>query len=48
MQGPKAELRLEKPSPAQVDGDVLGETRHIEITIEPRALCVRVPQKDMS
>lgn len=48
MQGPKAELRLEKPSPAQVDGDVLGETRHIEITIEPRALCVRVPKKDMS
>lgn len=48
MQGPQAELRLEKPSLAQVDGDVLGETRHIAISIEPRALCVRVPQKNMN
>ena len=46
MQGPKAELRLEKPALAQVDGDVLGETRHIAITIEARALCVRVPEAD--
>lgn len=45
MQGPKAHLRLEKPCLAQVDGDIIGETRDIAISIEPRALCVRVPEK---
>jgi diacylglycerol kinase (ATP) len=38
-----AELLLEKPALAQVDGDMLGTTSHIRFTVEPRALKVRVP-----
>lgn len=46
LQGSKAEIRLEKPALAQVDGDILGETRHIALSVEHRALNVRVPQSD--
>ncbi|WP_165777226.1 diacylglycerol/lipid kinase family protein [Bifidobacterium primatium] len=44
IQGSRAEIRLEKPALAQVDGDILGKTAHIEFTVEHRALCVRVPE----
>ena len=43
-QGIKAEIRLEKPALAQVDGDLLGKTAHIEFTVEHQALCIRVPE----
>ncbi|RBP99760.1 diacylglycerol/lipid kinase family protein [Bifidobacterium xylocopae] len=43
VQGASAEIRLRKPALAQVDGDILGETRHIELTVDHQALCVRVP-----
>lgn len=44
IQGVSAEMQLERPAPAQVDGDVLGETRHLMFTVERRALIVRVPE----
>ncbi|KFF30609.1 diacylglycerol kinase catalytic domain protein [Bifidobacterium bombi DSM 19703] len=43
LQGISAEVRLETPALAQVDGDTLQETKHIMFTVEPRSLCVRVP-----
>lgn len=48
-QGVRAELTLSKPILAEVDGDILGETKHVELTVDQRALLVRVPtQPDMS
>ncbi|MBM6699777.1 NAD(+)/NADH kinase [Bifidobacterium pullorum subsp. saeculare] len=44
IQGVSAEVLLEKPALAQVDGDVLGETRHIRFEVEKQSLCVRVPE----
>lgn len=44
VQGVSAEVRLEKPALAEVDGDILRETRHIRFTVERRALTVRVPE----
>lgn len=44
IQGMNAELTLEKPALAQVDGDMLGATKHIRFDVEKRALCVRVPE----
>ena len=44
IKGSRAELHLERPALAQVDGDVLGETRHVAFSIEKQALCVRVPE----
>ena len=44
IQGVSAEVRLEKPALAEVDGDILRETRHIRFTVERRALTVRVPE----
>jgi len=44
IQGVSAELELEKPALAEVDGDILGETKHIRISVEKRALTVRVPE----
>ncbi|PST46993.1 diacylglycerol kinase [Bifidobacterium callitrichos] len=44
IQGVSAELTLEKPALAQVDGDMLPETRHIRFDVERRALIVRVPE----
>lgn len=46
LQGPRAEIKLEDPALAQVDGDILGETRHIALEVERQALNVRVPQTD--
>jgi diacylglycerol kinase family enzyme len=43
LQGTKAVLHLRRPTLAQVDGDVLGKTQHVEITVEQQALLVRVP-----
>lgn len=43
IQGVRAEITLQEPALAQVDGDILGKTSHIEFTIEPKALWVRVP-----
>ncbi|MFT9232628.1 MAG: diacylglycerol kinase, partial [Bifidobacterium sp.] len=43
IQGLSAEITLDKAAPVQVDGDVLGETRHIRFSVEKEALCVRVP-----
>lgn len=43
IQGVSAEVTLEKPAPAQVDGDVLGETAHLRFDVERQSLCVRVP-----
>lgn len=48
-QGVRAELELSRPTLAEVDGDILGETRHLELTVEQRALLVRVPtEPDLS
>ena len=44
VQGVCAEVELEKPALAQVDGDLLGETRHLKFTVERRSLIVRVPE----
>lgn len=44
VQGVSARIVLEKPALAQVDGDMLGETRCIGFSVERRALCVRVPE----
>ena len=44
IQGVSAELELEKPALAEVDGDILGETKHIRISVEKRALTVRIPE----
>lgn len=43
-QGVSAEIRLEKPALAEVDGDILRETQHIRFTVEKQALTVRVPE----
>lgn len=43
IQGVRAELLLSKPTLAEVDGDILGETKHIELTVDQKALLVRVP-----
>lgn len=44
MQGITAVITLDDPTLAQVDGDTLGPTSHIQFSIEHRALCVRVPE----
>lgn len=46
VQGVSAELQLAKPVPAQVDGDMLPETRHIRFTVDHNALIVRAPGQD--
>jgi diacylglycerol kinase (ATP) len=38
------ELRVDRPTQAQVDGDVIGEVRALRARIEPDALIVRMPQ----
>ena len=43
VQGVSAELQLEKPVPAQVDGDMLKPTRHIRFSVDHNALIVRAP-----
>ena len=43
VQGVSAEITLEKPAKAQVDGDMLPETKHIRFSVNHRALIVRVP-----
>ncbi|PJM77916.1 diacylglycerol kinase [Bifidobacterium felsineum] len=43
VQGITAEITLEKPAKAQVDGDMLPETKHIRFSVDQRALIVRVP-----
>lgn len=47
-QGVRAEIRLAKPTLVEVDGDILGETRHIELSVDQRSLLVRVPMQDES
>lgn len=42
-QGFSAEVQLEKAAPVQVDGDILGYTKHLRFTVDKQALCVRVP-----
>ena len=44
VQGVSAEIKLEKPALAQVDGDMLPETKHIRFSVERKALTVRVPE----
>ena len=46
MQGVSAEIKLEKPALAEVDGDMLGRTRHILITVDKQSLTVRAPEND--
>ncbi|MBW3089594.1 diacylglycerol/lipid kinase family protein [Bifidobacterium miconisargentati] len=48
VQGVSAEIMLEKPAKAQVDGDMLPETRHIRFSVDHRALIVRVPASSLS
>lgn len=43
VQGVSAEITLEKLAKAQVDGDMLPETKHIRFSVDHRALIVRVP-----
>lgn len=42
-QGSSAEVHLEHPAPVQVDGDMLGYTKHLRFSIEQQSLSVRVP-----
>lgn len=44
VQGISAEIMLEKPAKAQVDGDMLPQTRHIRFSVDRQALIVRVPE----
>lgn len=44
VQGVSAEVILEKPVPAEVDGDMLPKTNHLKFTIEHQALIVRAPE----
>lgn len=44
IQGVSADIKLEKPVLAQVDGDMLPETQHIRFSVERKSLCVRVPE----
>ena len=44
IQGVSAEIKLEKPVLAQVEGDKLPETQHIRFSVERKSLCVRVPE----
>ena len=46
MQGVSAEIKLEKSALAEVDGDMLGRTRHILITVDRQSLTVRAPESD--
>lgn len=43
VQGTSAIIDLKHRAPVEVDGDLLGQTRHVEITVDRRALTVRVP-----
>ncbi|BDR52498.1 diacylglycerol kinase [Bombiscardovia nodaiensis] len=43
MQGASAQINLREPALAQVDGDILGETQSIELTVDHQSLSVRVP-----
>lgn len=45
FQGPSAEIRLEKPVLAQVDGDMLPQTCHLRFCVEQEALIVRAPDE---
>ena len=46
IQGVSAEIMLEKPVLAQVDGDMLPATKHLRFDVERKALCMRVPEVD--
>lgn len=43
-QARSAEIMLEKPALAEVDGDLLEKTQHIRFTVDRQALTVRAPQ----
>ena len=43
-QGLEAIVKLERSAPVQVDGDILGYTKHLRLSVDKLALCVRVPQ----
>lgn len=48
-QGVRAEVVLDKPTLTEVDGDILGESKHVELSVEKRSLLVRVPtEQDLS
>ena len=47
VQGVNARIELSKSVPVQVDGDVLGQSRHIEFTVEHQSLLVRVPERPL-
>ena len=47
VQGVSARIKLSKSVPVQVDGDVLGQSRHIEFTVEHQSLYVRVPERPL-
>lgn len=44
FEGRQATLELEKPQTVQVDGDIIGKSRHLRFGIDPRTLIVRVPE----
>ena len=44
MQGTGAVIDLKHQALAEVDGDVVGRTRHVEISVDRQALTVRVPK----
>lgn len=44
LQGLEAEVLLERSAPVQVDGDILGYTKHLRFSVDKQALCVRVPE----
>jgi diacylglycerol kinase family enzyme len=46
IQGVSAEITLERKALAQVDGDIVGETKHLRFDVDHRSLRVRVPQLD--
>ena len=46
IHGVSAEIKLEESALAEVDGDMLGRTRHILITVDRQSLTVRAPESD--
>jgi diacylglycerol kinase family enzyme len=42
-QGSRVEVRLKKPDPYELDGDVVAECRSLRAEVVPRALTVHVP-----
>ena len=45
-QGRRIRLTADEPVPFELDGDMVGQTRSLEVEVEPAALSVVVPDQD--